>query len=426
MSVDLASILAQSRRVLRPRRRFLLNALAMMMIVASFGADSARILAIFGVLLLIVVFIAFRPLRKAMIAANVEPASERNALSAAFPVLDSLAIPVILLDRQESVRHANAPARALFPGLRDGVPISFALRFPELLAAIDRVREGETHTEVGLVERVPVERSFDAHIRAIGGGISGAPNRPVLAITLLDTTKSRQVEAMRVDFVANASHELRTPLASIIGFVETLQGSARKDDAMREKFLGIMAQQGRRMARLIDDLLSLSRIELNAHLLPKGIVDLDLEIGHISETLAGLAREQKVTLTVTSLPPGEAMVVGDRDEILRVFENLIENAIKYGASGGKVEITTSLVAQTDQIHVTVRDYGPGIAPLHVPRLTERFYRADVEASRTLGGTGLGLAIVKHILNRHRGKLLIQSRLGEGATFTTTWSKIKNI
>jgi two-component system, OmpR family, phosphate regulon sensor histidine kinase PhoR len=334
------------------------------------------------------------------------------------PILAALPIPVLILDSREVLCHANPLARALFPGLREGVPISFSVRFPELLEAIDRVQAGKSRVSVDLVERLSAERSFEAHI-ALMMPQSAQASDPAIVISMLETTKMRQVEAMRVDFVANASHELRTPLASIIGFVETLQGPARQDAVMREKFLAIMAEQGRRMARLIDDLLSLSRIEMRVHLAPTEQVHLEVELGHLIETLSGLARERAVALVLRTEPGAETRIIGDRDEILRVFENLIENAIKYGASGGRVEIALRKDPAAGEVKVFVRDFGPGIAALHLPRLTERFYRADVEASRVLGGTGLGLAIVKHILNRHRGRLAILSKPGEGATFTVS-------
>jgi len=244
---------------------------------------------------------------------------------------------------------------------------------------------------------------------------------PLTKFTLLsfdDLTPLRRVEEMRADFVANASHELRTPLASLSGFIETLQGPARDDPAARERFLAIMKSQAARMARLIDDLLSLSRVELNAHVQPQTPVDLVSIVRQVADALQMLARDRNVTISISS-PPEPLMVRGDRDELTRVFENLVENALKYGASGRKVELTLTRSpgeAGGDAI-VTVRDYGPGIAAEHLPRLTERFYRIDIGQSRAEGGTGLGLALVKHILNRHLGRLTIESSLGAGAVFT---------
>jgi two-component system phosphate regulon sensor histidine kinase PhoR len=234
-----------------------------------------------------------------------------------------------------------------------------------------------------------------------------------------DLTPLRRVEEMRADFVANASHELRTPLAALSGFIETLQGPAKNDSVAREKFLAIMQAQANRMARLIDDLLSLSRIELNAHLRPDKEVDLLGIVRQVVDGLQMLARDREVEVKIVA-PASGMRVRGDRDELLRVFENLVENAFKYAASGKRIEITfahAETVAGAREARVAVRDFGPGIAPEHLPRLTERFYRVDVAESRALGGTGLGLALVKHILNRHGGRLTVESTLGQGATFS---------
>jgi two-component system phosphate regulon sensor histidine kinase PhoR len=227
---------------------------------------------------------------------------------------------------------------------------------------------------------------------------------------------------MRADFVANASHELRTPLASLSGFIETLQGPARNDGTSRDRFLSIMKEQATRMARLIDDLLSLSRIEQKAHIHPDSFIDLVMIVSEVSDSLLPLARERDVEIRITDRARVLEQVLevhGDRDELIRVFENLIENALKYGASGKLVDITLSWEPASDprDAVVSVRDYGPGIPPEHLPRLTERFYRVDIGESRAQGGTGLGLALVKHILNRHRGRLNIDSTPGAGANFT---------
>ncbi len=225
---------------------------------------------------------------------------------------------------------------------------------------------------------------------------------------------------MRVDFVANASHELRTPLASLLGFVETLQGAARDDARAREHFLAIMRDQGQRMARLIEDLLSLSRIEQNQHVRPEARVDLDNVLGHVLDTLAPMAADNAVTIRYEK-PATQVTVRADRDELVRIAENLVENAIKYGAddSGAPSEVEVSLGTERGQAVLRVRDHGRGIAPEHLPRLTERFYRVDAGQSRAKGGTGLGLAIVKHIVARHRGRLTIESQQGKGATFAVS-------
>jgi two-component system, OmpR family, phosphate regulon sensor histidine kinase PhoR len=272
------------------------------------------------------------------------------------------------------------------------------------------------------VERVPTERTFEVQVTPLKPG-DGDPRDGGPAGVLLvfrDLTSARRLEHMRVDFIANASHELRTPLASLLGFIETLQGPARNDSAARTRFLEIMREQAQRMKRLIDDLLSLSRIELSAHVVPQTELDLRPTVEHMIDALRALARERGVDIRFDA-EEGAFPVRGDRDELLRVVENLIENALKYGESGGRVEVSLRRIpAEAEsgrpQTEIAVRDYGPGIAPEHLPRLTERFYRVDIAESRAKGGTGLGLAIVKHIVARHRGRLLIESEPGEGATF----------
>lgn len=336
-------------------------------------------------------------------------------------VLDAIPSPTILVDHRGNMIHGNAAAQSALLGLRVGYPAAFALRAPPLLAALEAVLAGDAERRVEFVERVPVERSFDVVVRRLGTGPVQRINGLAHAVIFMsETTAARRLEAMRADFVANASHELRTPLASILGFVETLQGPARDDAQARKTFLGIMEIQARRMARLIDDLLSLSKIELNQHIPPADPVDLALLIRSVADALAGLAQDRGVVLDlqpVRDLPP----VLGDRDELVRVFENLIENGIKYGQSGGRVEVRVEpgIAMPATEVTIHVRDFGPGIAEEHLPRLTERFYRADQAESRVQGGTGLGLAIVKHIVTRHRGRLAVTSQVGQGATFSVT-------
>ena len=219
---------------------------------------------------------------------------------------------------------------------------------------------------------------------------------------------------MHADFVANASHELRTPLASIRGFVETLQGAAKDDPTAQARFLGIMQAQAERMSRLIEDLLSLSRIELREHVAPTSPVDLNGVVQDVIAALKQTAEKNHVSLRIDGLPD-EALVIGDRDELAQVAQNLVQNAIKYGRKGGQVDV--SLRRHDKQLELAVTDDGIGIAPEHLPRLTERFYRVSAKDSKERGGTGLGLAIVKHIVNRHRGELRVSSVLGEGSTFT---------
>ena len=326
-------------------------------------------------------------------------------------ILAALPAAVLSVDSDDRILETNAPALALFPELRAGAPLASHLRSPDVLDAVVAARATGTTTQASWLERVPVERLFEVSVAPVGGLACG----PVVLVYLHEISETRRFERMRVDFIANASHELRTPLSSLLGFIETLQGPARNDETARAKFLTIMREQAQRMARLVDDLLSLSRIEQHLHLRPKTPVDLALVARHIVDTLTPLAHDSNVTLRLKT--NGRVMVVGDRDELIRVAENLIENAIKYGAGEAEdrhVDIDVTRVRTEGRL--SVADHGPGIAPEHIPRLTERFYRVDDGMSRAKGGTGLGLALVKHVVARHRGHLAIDSKLGQGATF----------
>jgi two-component system phosphate regulon sensor histidine kinase PhoR len=335
-------------------------------------------------------------------------------------VITGIPDPVVALDKEGRVLALNAPAAGMAPALRRGDPASIALRIPELVQAIRSANATGLPQRIEFSERVPVDRWFEAIVTPVGRGPGPQVRaREFLLVTFRDLTPLRQVEEMRADFVANASHELRTPLAALSGFIDTLQGPARDDPAAQKRFLPIMQAQATRMARLIDDLLSLSRIELNAHRRPDTRLDAVPLVRQVVDGLQTLARDRDVTIVVNA-PAKPHFVLGDRDELIRVFENLIENALKYGAAGKRVEISVVPAESQEgerELRVAVRDYGPGIAPEHLPRLTERFYRVDIAESREQGGTGLGLALVKHILNRHHGRLSIASTRGAGAIFT---------
>ncbi|WP_342106944.1 ATP-binding protein [Methylobacterium sp. SI9] len=338
------------------------------------------------------------------------PAATKQRHAVADALLAHVPDPVILVDRRTRVVEANPAARALLPALHHARPLSFALRDPEVLDGIEAVLSSGLPRRVALSTRVPTERTFEVQIGALpmpdGSGVSAL-------LFLRDLTSARRLEAMRVDFVANASHELRTPLATLIGFIETLQGPARDDAQARERFLEIMRVQALRMTRLIDDLLSLSRIELREHVAPTNVVDLGALARQMVDAQGPPAQARGATIGFED-GDGPYRVAGDADELVRVIENLIENAVKYG--GGRISV--GLAREDDprlgrRIVLSVADDGPGIAPEHIPRLTERFYRIDVASSRARGGTGLGLAIVKHSLNRHRGRLTIESTVGQG-------------
>jgi two-component system phosphate regulon sensor histidine kinase PhoR len=327
--------------------------------------------------------------------------------------------PNVLLDRAGRVIHLNAAAAQLVPALRRNELAQFALRSPEIVTALREAIASRETRRTTYLNHVPVDRWMELIITPVPVPTAFGGVDHCMLLTFHDQTPLRRVEEMRADFVANASHELRTPLAALSGFIDTLQGPARDDVGARDRFLGIMHAQATRMARLIDDLLSLSRVELSAHIRPDALVDLIPIVRQVVEGLESLAVERQAEIEV-ALPSTPVTVAGDREELLRLFENLIENALKYGASGGKVLVSSETDVAPDgtpEFRVAVRDFGPGIAPEHLPRLTERFYRVDVGDSRAQGGTGLGLSLVKHILNRHHGRLLIESVPGHGAAFT---------
>ena len=323
-------------------------------------------------------------------------------------LVEALGEPVVLIDRFDRVHAANAPARILVPGLRLGAPLAMALRDPDVLAAVARARAETAAQTARFPEHGAVERVFEARAAPV------AETPGLVALTLRDLTEAWRLDRIRTDFVANASHELRTPLASLLGFIETLQGPAREDARARERFLDVMRGQATRMSRLIDDLLSLSRVERKLHIRPTDSVDLAQVVGHIAETLAPLARTRGAAMKLDLKP---VVVAGDRDELARMAENLIENALKYGLSddgAGVVDVTVGREGR--DAFLIVADHGRGVKPEHLPRLTERFYRVDAGASRAQGGTGLGLALVKHVVARHGGRMSITSRVGEGTSF----------
>jgi two-component system phosphate regulon sensor histidine kinase PhoR len=338
-------------------------------------------------------------------------------------VVERLPDPLIVLATDRSVRRANSAARMAF-----GTDMPAVLRHPDLRAAIDRAfASGETETaEVTLPAPVPRE----VHAAVV-------PMEPPMAdggqavVVLSDRSRERAVERTRADFVANVSHELRTPLTSLIGFIETLLGPAADDPPAQRRFLGIMGEQAARMNRLIDDLLSLSRIELIEHQVPSARVDLTELLTRLAAGFEPRLKQRAVSLDMR-IPLDVPSVVGDADQLAQVVQNLLDNAVKYGREGGTVRLDVVVspgvspvpASSPDLIRgwparpgvvVTVADQGAGIPRAHLPRLTERFYRVDTGRSRAAGGTGLGLAIVKHVVNRHRGQLLIESEEGIGTT-----------
>lgn len=374
------------------------------------------------------------------------PLADQALLDGLF---EALADPVLVVSGGEAddiasrrVVLANAAARELLKIPREGTLLVSAVRDPAVLEAVDealfgRIARSTDYAGVGARTR---------HWRALTRPLPGGDGPAQALVVLRDETDVRRTEMMRVDFLANASHELRTPLASLSGFIETLRGHARDDPKARDKFLDIMAAQAERMSRLVADLLSLSRIELNEHIPPAGRVDLARAASDVIDAVSVLSAERQVRVVLQDRTVS-APVHGDRDEIVQVVQNLVDNAIKYSAAGDMVEIVVQPEVTLDHASapwsggnrgegatrlplvtphrepglryaaVTVRDHGPGMAREHLPRLTERFYRVEGQKSGERAGTGLGLAIVKHIVNRHGGGLTVESAPGHGAVFT---------
>lgn len=325
-------------------------------------------------------------------------------------VIDMLPDPVLLIAADRRVTHANRSARELAGIDLRGYDLASGLRKPQLLAAIDDVLAGAEGRSIDIFFPVPVERHFAVRVEPLG------EDSPDAAVAVFhELTALEQTERMRTDFVANVSHELKTPLASLLGYIETLQGPAREDAEAQARFLAIMDEQARRMARLVDDLLSLSRIEMAEHSRPTERVSVDGLLNEVARLLEPQAAMRKVNIAL-ELAEDLAPLTADRDQLAEVFENLIGNAIRYGREGGEVRVTARQ-EPAGHITVSVEDEGEGIPAEHIPRLTERFYRVDAARSRERGGTGLGLAIVKHIVSRHRGRLAIESEPGRGSRFS---------
>lgn len=334
-------------------------------------------------------------------------------------LLDALPLAALLVDAQDRIAGANAGALSILGEHAIGRHYVTALRQPDLLDAIETCAQNETRRETRFLSR---DGGRDTTYVVKCGWIDSGDIRGVL-VSFHDVSDLEAAGQMRRDFVANVSHELRTPLTALMGFIETLRGPAKNDPAAQDRFLGIMQAEAERMERLVKDLLSLSRVEAQERVRPAEEVDLAALARSVLHGLDPVARETDVTLTA-EIPPEANIVPGDEDQLRQLISNLVENAIKYGGAGGVV--TLSLAAsprdaalRAPAVVLSVRDKGQGIDPIHIPRLTERFYRVDSHRSRQVGGTGLGLAIVKHIVSRHRGRLRVESVPGQGSTFTVT-------
>ncbi len=357
------------------------------------------------------------PIPQAAMPEVPRDADATGAQGSSRGLLEKLPSPLLIIAQSGRVVYANPAAHAALPRLQPGVHFANLIRAPAFVEAVGATLADRDERRFEFTTHQGRERSFEARVGLLPADAAFGAEAQVI-VQIEDRTEARRAEALRSDFIANASHELRTPLASIVGYIETLQNHARNDPEAREKFLGIMGREAARMQRLVDDLMSLSRIELSEHMRPVEEWSLYAIAAESASALAPLARQQGMEIEI-DLPAGGAPVLGDRDQLAQVFANLVDNALKYGTEGGTVRLFAAppSKAHPNRHGVTVADDGPGIAREHVHRLTERFYRVSAASSRNKGGTGLGLAIVKHILNRHEGKLEIASTLGKGSAFT---------
>jgi two-component system phosphate regulon sensor histidine kinase PhoR len=356
------------------------------------------------------------PLGKGLSMNNAQNTNEPSndlvrAMAKAMP------LPLIVIGRDERVVVANKKAEDLFGKGVQGRHYITVLRQPMLLDAIENVlRLGEAAQASYRVSESSRDLHFDVQVRP---AITSEASYVVVAFE--DKTELQAASQMRRDFVANVSHELRTPLTALLGFIETLLGPAANDTGARTRFLSIMDSEAKRMNRIVGDLLSLSRVEADRRVRPRDPVNVPSVVRSVMQTLQPLASARDISLRLEGADT-EDQILGDQDQLTQVFTNLIENAIKYGPNGGEVSIciTSHAIEPTMQgpaVRVDIADQGEGIPVHHIPRLTERFYRVDTHRSREMGGTGLGLAIVKHILNRHRGRLRIESHAGNGSCFS---------
>ncbi len=331
----------------------------------------------------------------------------------ASALLDAIPAPMVLIGSDDRIAAANESAEGLFGRAIRGQHYITALRQPVLLDCVEGALSAQASRSARFPARDPIG---DTTYRATATPLAGHVG---VLLFLEDVSFVEEASQMRRDFVANVSHELRSPLTALLGFIETLRGPARNDPMTQERFLEIMEREAERMNRLVQDLLSLSRVEAEERRPPTELVNVAGIVTSAAETVESQAVEKGVTIEISGAE-SSCHVLGNPDQLLQVFTNLIENAVKYGGdhtwidilgTGGDAEL------QRPSVQIAVRDNGDGIDPLHIPRLTERFYRIDPHRSREIGGTGLGLAIVKHILNRHRGQLLINSEDRKGSCFT---------
>jgi two-component system, OmpR family, phosphate regulon sensor histidine kinase PhoR len=339
-----------------------------------------------------------------------------------LPLLDGLTASVFVVDGARTIVLLNRAGRELFGNKLTGANFVQAVRNPQCLKAVTKVLAGRKRCQTVITLQNPVRTTYQVTVTRLGAKTADRPDEPRAVISLENISHIYEAEQMRTEFVANVSHELRSPLTALNGFIETLRGPARNDENARQRFLGIMAREAGRMERLIGDLLSLSKVEADAHIRPERPVDLSALLHQVIAVLEPAAKKENLRLNLTIADDFAPFVPGDHDQLHQVFVNLVENAIQYGANGEPVTIALTSHDRAagirgPAVRIDITDRGPGIKAEHLPRLTERFYRVDKGRSREKGGTGLGLAIVKHILARHRGHLRVTSEIGKGSTFS---------
>lgn len=406
---------------------------ALLAFTTHFGA------AVLMVLAAAAVYWALRERQRFVISSPADDQIEIVGLAELTPLLEAMPDPALLVDAESRIVGSNAAARRQMQFEARGQFLTSILRHPDVLEAVHgAVREGETHA---VEYETPAQ--VDRHTRCYVAPVTWGAERAAMLV-FHDQTARISTERMRADFLANASHELRTPLASLTLLIETISGPARDNAADRDRFLGMMQVQADRMRRLIDDLLSLSRIELDEHVPPSDRADLAAVAREVADSLAPVLKERNVRLDLR-VPEKPVRVVGERFQLAQVVQNLVDNAVKYTPEGGVVSVevaasgdreeaiaqagrrweeagrvallTPAAAANRSYAFVRVEDSGPGVDKQFLPRLGERFFRVERELGNERGGTGLGLAIVKHIINRHRGGFLIESQPGRGSAFT---------
>ncbi|MEP2942431.1 MAG: ATP-binding protein [Hyphomicrobiales bacterium] len=417
--------------------RWLLIALAVVFLFfSSRWPDSERMLILAYVLLCGVIVFSWRKTKEAK-ALGITAEKKQRSIWPATQVkmfVNAIPEPCVVLDGEGMVRYTNTPMRDAFGTITKGELLTQKFRNPDVASALSDVKANGLSVSIPYRERFPTERHYLIHMSPIvlSSYHEAAPGPDFICVVMLEQTERYRLEEFRSEFIANVSHELRTPIASLTGFIETLLGPAKDDEVNRERFLKIMLEQSQRMGRLVGDLLSLSRIEMRSHLRPTNEVNLAAIVNHVTDAMVPLAKEAQLKVNI-KMNDGLFMVRGDQDELVQAVGNLLENAIKYGGDGKSVDVSVLEVPAPVEFDkkgrecymIDVQDCGKGIDSVHIPRLTERFYRVDAEESKAKMGTGLGLAVVKHILARHQAYLRIVSTKGEGTSFKIYFLKLEH-